>query len=68
MTEDDLPSAKEISSDRHHRRRRIGQRLRQMYDDVANEPVPDEFLRLLEEADEETGEETHGSDATEGER
>lgn len=29
----------------------IGRRLRTMFDDVVNEPVPDEFLRLLEQAD-----------------
>lgn len=32
----------------------IGRRLRQMYDDVLNENVPDEFLSFLEEADERT--------------
>lgn len=30
----------------------IGRRLRQMYDDVVNEDIPDEFLSFLEEADE----------------
>lgn len=30
---------------------RLGQHLRQIYMDVANEPVPDDFLKLLEEAD-----------------
>lgn len=30
----------------------IGRRLRQMYDDVVNEDVPDEFLSFLEQADE----------------
>jgi hypothetical protein len=30
----------------------IGRRLRQMYDDVVNERVPDEFLSFLEKADE----------------
>ena len=29
----------------------IGRRLRQMYDDVVNESVPDEFLAFLERAD-----------------
>jgi hypothetical protein len=32
----------------------IGRRLRQMYDDVLNESVPDEFMSFLEEADERT--------------
>ncbi len=30
----------------------IGRRLRQMYDDVVNESVPDEFMSFLEKADE----------------
>ncbi|NBC21221.1 MAG: RNA polymerase subunit sigma-70 [Alphaproteobacteria bacterium] len=30
---------------------RIGDQLRRLYDDVANEPIPEEFLKLLEEAD-----------------
>ena len=30
----------------------IGRRLRQMYDDVVNEDVPDDFMLLLEQADE----------------
>lgn len=29
----------------------IGKNLRQMYDDVLNEPVPDDFLALLQKAD-----------------
>ena len=30
----------------------IGRRLRQMYDEVVNEDIPDEFLSFLEQADE----------------
>jgi hypothetical protein len=30
----------------------LGRRLRQMYDDVVNENVPDDFLSFLEKADE----------------
>ncbi len=30
----------------------IGRRLRQMYDDVVNEEVPDDFMSFLEKADE----------------
>lgn len=37
--------------ERRARGKRIGDKLRDMYDDVANEPVPDEFLKLLEDAD-----------------
>ncbi len=29
----------------------IGARLRQLFDEVVNEPVPDEFLALLSQAD-----------------
>jgi len=31
---------------------KIGKNLRQIYDDVLNEPVPDDFLSLLMQADE----------------
>ncbi len=34
------------------RQRAIGRELRRMYDDVAQEPVPDEFLDLLKQIDE----------------
>jgi hypothetical protein len=30
----------------------IGERLRQLFDEVVNEPVPDDFLDLLRRADE----------------
>ncbi|MBB36237.1 MAG: hypothetical protein CME88_16300 [Hirschia sp.] len=33
------------------RQRRIGDQLRRMYDEVVMEPVPDEFLKLLDDAD-----------------
>ncbi|HEY3638832.1 MAG TPA: NepR family anti-sigma factor [Rhizomicrobium sp.] len=34
------------------RQRAIGRELRRMYDNVAKEPVPDEFLNLLHKIDE----------------
>jgi hypothetical protein len=34
------------------RQRAIGRELRRMYDDVAQEPVPDDFLDLLRQIDE----------------
>ena len=34
------------------RQQAIGQRLRQMFDEVVNEPVPDEFMEILRRADE----------------
>lgn len=33
------------------RQQAIGVRLRQMFDEVVNEPVPDEFLEILRKAD-----------------
>lgn len=34
------------------RQQAIGVKLRQMFDEVVNEPVPDEFLAILRRADE----------------
>ena len=36
------------------RQRAIGRELRRMYDDVAQEPVPDDFLDLLQRIDQAT--------------
>ena len=33
------------------RQQAIGVKLRQMFDDVVNEPVPDDFLDILRQAD-----------------
>jgi hypothetical protein len=38
------------------RQHAIGVRLRQMFDDVVNEPVPDEFLEILRKHDQKTSE------------
>ncbi len=38
------------------RQRAIGVKLRQMFDEVVNEPVPDEFLDILRRADNKSGE------------
>jgi hypothetical protein len=37
------------------RQRAIGRELRRMYDDVAQEPVPDDFMDLLRKIDEAEG-------------
>ncbi|WP_026941790.1 NepR family anti-sigma factor [Hellea balneolensis] len=42
FTDEDLPE-------------KIGKNLRQIYDDVLNEPVPDDFLSLLSKADNKSG-------------
>ncbi len=34
---------------------KIGNSLKRMYDDVVNQPVPDDFLKLLIEADKKQG-------------
>ena len=38
------------------RQQAIGARLRQMFDEVVNEPVPDEFLDILRKADKRSSE------------
>lgn len=37
------------------RQRAIGRELRRMYDDVAQEPIPDEFMELLRQIDQNDG-------------
>jgi len=57
MSDKKIQKPEQISDDvlarreRRARGKKIGDKLRAMYDDVANEPVPDEFLKLLEDAD-----------------
>jgi hypothetical protein len=46
------------------RQQAIGVKLRQMFDDVVNEPVPDDFLDILRQADARTG----GSGPSSGDR
>lgn len=53
------PSKTSVALDEARLRQQvIGAKLRQMFDEVVNEPVPDEFLNILRRADargEETG-------------
>lgn len=42
---------KVADTERKRRGDRLGEQLRRLYDDVTHENVPDDFLRLLEEAD-----------------
>ena len=42
----------EVAADAKSRQRIIGKELRRWYDDIVNEPVPDDLLRLLEQIDE----------------
>ncbi|WP_415110979.1 NepR family anti-sigma factor [Hyphomonas sp.] len=41
---------------------KIGDQLRRIYEDVAKEEVPDEFLKLLEEADKKKSSKPSASD------
>ena len=50
MNEDD-PKGPEDKSGRRQRSKRIGDQLRRYYDVMASEAVPDEFLKLLDQAD-----------------
>lgn len=46
------PSKRSIGlSEARLRQQAIGSRLRELYDEVVNEPVPDEFLDILRRAD-----------------
>ena len=48
------------------RQRAIGRELRRMFDSVVKEPVPDEFLSLLQKMDErESAEDTESSETAE---
>jgi hypothetical protein len=49
------PSSSDLDEARL-RQQAIGARLRQMFDDVVREPVPDDFLEILRAADERASE------------
>lgn len=44
------------------RQQAIGQKLRQMFDAVVNEPVPDDFFDILRRADERSADDSEGSE------
>jgi len=48
---DDRRRASAALDEARLRQQAIGVRLRQMFDEVVNEPVPDEFLDILRDAD-----------------
>lgn len=52
VSNDEKPSEKARAI--RARQRAIGRELRRMYDDVAQEPVPDELMDLLRQIDEST--------------
>jgi hypothetical protein len=44
------------------RQQAIGQKLRQIFDEIVNEPVPDDFLDILRRADERNSESEPGDE------
>lgn len=57
------PSSQQKSdADLKRRGAKIGDQLRRLYDDVAQEDVPDEFLKLLEDADKKQSSKPSASD------
>ena len=46
-----MEKSREDSIAQRARQRRLGLQLRQLYDEVISEEIPDDFLKLLEEAD-----------------
>ena len=57
----DLPVKKELAADRDKaiaaraRQRAIGRELRRMFDEIVQEPIPDDFVDLLRKIDEAEG-------------
>ncbi|WP_409019730.1 NepR family anti-sigma factor [Brevundimonas vesicularis] len=50
----DIPDGTEGLEEVRLRQQAIGVKLRHMFDEVVNEPIPDEFLAILKRADEKT--------------
>ena len=51
LATDKQPGGKERLANVRIRQRAIGRELRRMYDEVAQEPVPEEFLELIRKID-----------------
>ncbi len=49
------PNSPEDQGGRRQRTKRLGDQLRRIYDSVANEGAPDDFLQLLDQADQKRG-------------
>ena len=56
QTTPDRPRNSAALDEARLRQQAIGVRLRQMFDDVVNEPVPDEFLEILRKGDKRSSE------------
>lgn len=55
------PKGPDDPTGRRQRTKRLGDHLRRMYDSVASEGAPDDFLRLLNEADKKSAARAGGS-------
>ena len=51
MDKENSEGPPKVNSEKKRRGDRLGAQLRQLYDDVTHENVPEDFLRLLEDAD-----------------
>lgn len=49
------PNSPEDQGGRRQRTKRLGDQLRRIYDSVASEGAPDDFLQLLDQADKKRG-------------
>ena len=49
------PNSPEDQGGRRQRTKRLGDQLRRIYDSVASEGAPDDFLQLLDQADQKRG-------------
>jgi hypothetical protein len=56
QTETEGPRRETNLDEARLRQQAIGVKLRQMFDEVVSEPVPDEFLEILRRADNKAGE------------
>ena len=61
-----MENSREDSVAQRARQRRLGLQLRQLYDDVISEEIPDDFLKLLEEADKSTDASQTAQDGNDG--
>jgi hypothetical protein len=61
MTEGPTPRA--VKTSPPNRRDGVGEKLREMYDQVVQEPVPADFLELLERAEKAAGESSSEDEA-----
>ena len=59
---DDVQNAEAGLEEARLRQQAIGVKLRQMFDEIVQEPVPDEFLDILRRADGKAASKTQGSE------